>query len=151
VRTAKPIARQMATGREETVTTTDDNRSKIRAAFEELLSGNQKPLFDLVADDVRWTVIGSTPISGTFESKQTFLNEAVGKLTEKLAGPLVPRLIDVAADGDKVFVQWEGSATSVSGRPYEQTYCWVLTLDGGAVREVLAYLDTELVSAVMAD
>jgi len=138
----------MATGREETVTTTDDNRSKIRAAFEELVSGNRKPLFDLVADDVRWTVIGSTPISGTFESKQTFLNEAVGKLTEKLAGPLVPRLIDVAADGDKVFVQWEGSATSVSGRPYEQTYCWVLRFEDGKIVETTAYLDTELVSAI---
>jgi len=141
----------MPAAREETVTTTDVNRSKIRAAFEEFVSGNRKPLFDLVADDVRWTVIGSTPISGTFEGKQTFLNEAVGKLVEKLAGPLVPRLIDVSADGDKVFVQWEASATSVSGEPYEQTYCWVLTLDGGVVCEVLAYLDTGLVSAVMAD
>ncbi len=133
------------------MTTTDDNRSKIRAAFEEFVGGNPEPLYDLVADDVRWTVIGSTPISGTFKGKQTFLSEAAGKLIEKLAGPLVGRIIDVSADGDKVFVQWEGSATSVSGRPYEQTYCWVLTLDGGTVREVLAYLDTGLVSAIMAD
>ena len=133
------------------MTTTDDNRSKIRAAFEELLGGNREPFYELVADDVRWTVIGSTTISGTFEGKQTFLCEAAGKIIEKLAGPLVGRIIDVSADGDKVFVQGEGSATSVSGRPYEQTYCWVLTLYGGTVREVLAYLDTGLVSAIMAD
>ena len=121
----------------------------MRAAFEQWEQGDSRPFFALVADDVRWTVTGSTGISGTFHSKGAFVTQAAGLLTKRFAGPLVAKLVDVSADGDKVFVQWEGSAVSVTGVDYEQAYCWVLSMRDGRVVEALAYLDTELVSAVL--
>lgn len=128
---------------------TDDNCQAIRSAFENWEHGDTRPFFGLVSADVRWTVIGSTPISGTYQGKSAFLEKAAGKLTTKFAGPLTARIVDVSADGDKVFLQWEGSARTTDGRPYEQAYCWVLTMSEGEVVEALAYLDTELVSAVL--
>lgn len=128
---------------------TDDNCQAIRSAFENWEHGDTRPFFGLVSADVRWTVIGSTPISGTYQGKSAFLEKAAGKLTAKFAGPLTARIVDVSADGDKVFLQWEGSARTTDGRPYEQAYCWVLTMSEGEVVEALAYLDTELVSAVL--
>jgi uncharacterized protein len=128
---------------------TDDNCQAIRSAFESWEQGDTRPFFGLVSADVRWTVIGSTPISGTYQGKSVFLEKAAGKLTARFAGPLTARIVDVSADGDKVFLQWEGSAGTTDGRPYEQTYCWVLTMSEGEVVEALAYLDTELVSAVL--
>jgi uncharacterized protein len=77
------------------------------------------------------------------------MDKAAGRLTAEFAGPLVAKIVDVRAAGDKVFLQWEGTAKTTDGRPYEQTYCWVLTMSGGEVVEALAYLDTELVSAVL--
>lgn len=126
-----------------------ENRQAVRDAFSHWEHGDSRPFFDLVADDVSWTVIGSTAISGTFEGKRAFLAEAAGKLTGRFATPLVANVIDVSADGDKVFLQWEGSATSTTGQPYNQTYCWVLTMKEGRVAVAVAYLDTELVTNVI--
>src|SRR5581483_9609478 len=47
-----------------------ENQTLIAEAFAAWEHGDYEPFFKVVADDVRWTVIGSTPISGTFEGKQ---------------------------------------------------------------------------------
>lgn len=127
-----------------------DNRQVIREAFASWEEGDSRPFFALVDDEVRWTVIGSTPISGTYDGKRAFLSGPVTALTDRLTSPLRATVADVSADGDKVFVQWSSSASSANGVPYEQTYCWVLTMHDGGVTEVVAYLDTELVANVLA-
>lgn len=130
--------------------TTDDNRQAVRDAFAHWEHGDSRPFFALVADDVRWTVIGTTGISGTFENKRDFFSRAADRLSDHFAGPLTATIVDVCADGDKVFVQWEGVATTKSGVEYDQRYCWVLTMNDDQVAEALAYLDTDLVARVLA-
>jgi len=128
---------------------TAENKELVRDAFDAWSRGDGRAFFKLVADDVRWTVIGSTPISGTYISKRDFRG-AVRSLSERFVDELkvVPR--DVIADGDKVAVQFESHAQGRNGTAYNQTYCWVLRLADGQVREVTAYLDTELVSKLFA-
>lgn len=128
---------------------TETNRRLITEAFEQFVAGDAKPFFELVAHDVRWTVIGSTAISGTFESKRDFFNEAMGKLTQGLAAPITGTIGQISADGDRVIVQWDGGAPIKSGGEYRQRYCWVLRLNNGMVAEATAYLDTEMVSTVL--
>ncbi|MGH1493347.1 MAG: nuclear transport factor 2 family protein [Acidimicrobiales bacterium] len=127
---------------------TEQNRTLVTEVFGQFVAGNARPFFDLVAHDVRWTVIGSTAISGTFESKRDFFTEAMGKLTEGLAAPISGTIRQISADGDRVIIQWEGGAPTKSGGQYSQTYCWVLRLNGGMIVEAMAYLDTEMVNSV---
>jgi ketosteroid isomerase-like protein len=129
---------------------TEENRQLISEAFAAWAQGDSRPFFRLVADDVRWTVIGSTKVSGTYESRAAFNAGALGPLSERLAEPIRARVRRVLADGDHVVVQWEGHSSSRAGVPYDQTYCWVLRLADGRVVEAIAYLDTELVSAMFA-
>ena len=37
-----------------------------------------------------------------------------------------------------------------NGAQYNNSYCWILTLQEGAIKAIKAYLDTELVSALFA-
>ncbi len=134
----------------EPATETERNRRLVTEAFQRFVAGDQRPFWDLVADDVRWTVIGSTDISGTFQSKQAFFDNATSKLVSGLDGPLLGSVRNVLADGDHVVVQWESSAPTKNGGRYEQTYCWVLGLEDGRVVDTVAYLDTEMVSSVFA-
>ena len=127
---------------------TEENRQLITEAFVAWATGDSRPFFRLVADDVRWTVIGSTPVSATFPSRAAFVAGATGPLSERLAEPIRATVQRVLADGDHVVVQWEGRSASRSGKPYHQTYCWVLRLADGKIVEATAYLDTELVSAM---
>jgi ketosteroid isomerase-like protein len=129
--------------------TTEANRELVRSAFAAWEQGDTRPFFAIVSDDVRWTVIGSTAISGTFNGKRAFFDGAADVLFERLAEPIVAKVRDVLADGDHVVLTWEGTSRGRNGRPYEQTYCWVMRLAGGKVVEVTAYLDTELVSAML--
>jgi hypothetical protein len=67
-------------------------------------------------------------------------------MAEHLATELKVVVHDVIADGDKVAVQFESHAQGKNGTAYDQKYCWMLRMAEGKVREVIAYLDTELVT-----
>lgn len=125
-----------------------DNKKLIQDAFTAWARGDGNAFFNLLAEDVRWTVIGSTPVSRTYSSRDAFVEGAVKPLTAKLSGPIVPTVRDVIAEGDKVVLQWDGRAAGKNGTIYHQTYCWVMRLADGKVREGTAYLDTELISQI---
>ena len=129
---------------------TETNRAAVRAAFEQYVQGNRDPFQALVSPDVRWTVIGSTPISGTYDSLADFNERASKVIRGQLIKPLVGKVIDVLADGDHVILRWESSSEAKNGTAYEQTYCWVMRFEDSKIVETTAYLDTELVSAMLA-
>ena len=123
-----------------------ENKQLVQDAFAQWARGDGAAFFNLLADDVRWTVIGSTPVSRTFTSKRAFQEGAVRPLSTKLATAIEPTVRDVIAEGDKVALQWEGRATAKNGTIYHQTYCWVMRFENGKVKEGTAYLDTELIA-----
>lgn len=123
-----------------------ENKKLIQDAFDAWSRGDGNAFFDLLADDVKWTVIGSTPVSRAYLSKQAFIEGAVRPLGHKLSGAIAPTLRDIIAEDDRVVLQWDGHATGKNGLTYDQTYCWVMRIENGKVREGIAYLDTELIA-----
>ncbi len=132
------------------MTTEARNKLIVREAFRPWEEGNSAPFFELIADDVEWTVIGSTPASGVFRSKQELIDKAFGPLLERLDGPLKTRFIDLAADGDKVFLRFHSSGVAKTGLHYEQDYCWAMVMRDGRIVEIVAYLDTDLLARIFA-
>ena len=116
------------------------NKELIRQAFEQWASGNGN-FFDLLTDDVQWTITGSSPLSKTYTGKQQFLNETATPLTSRLATPIVPKIRGLYADGDVVVALWDGTATAKDGKPYRNTYSWTMTLKNGRITHVVAFLD----------
>jgi ketosteroid isomerase-like protein len=127
----------------------DDNDRLVREAFRPWEGGDSGPFFELVAEDVRWTVIGTTAASGVFESKQALIDGAFGPLLERLDGPLVARLVDVSTGGDKVFLQFESAGVTTDGIEYQQAYCFAMRMSERRIVDVTAYLDTELLARVL--
>jgi len=126
----------------------DDNKRRVREAFRPWEKGDSGPFFDLIDEDVRWTVIGSTPVSGVYDSKQALVDAAFGPLLRRLAGPLSTRFVDLAADGDKVFLRFESSGVTKTGLHYDQVYCFAMVMREQRIVEIVAYLDTELLAKV---
>jgi uncharacterized protein (TIGR02246 family) len=127
---------------------TVENKKLIQDAFTAWARGDGMAFFNLLAEDVHWTVIGSTPVSRTYAGREAFVEGAVKPLTAKLSGPIVPTVRDIIAEGDKVVLQWEGRSSAKNGTIYHQVYCWVMRLTDGKVVEGTAYLDTELISQI---
>jgi hypothetical protein len=126
-----------------------ENRQLMEAVFAELANGNGQPFMDLLGDDIRWTVTGTSEWSRTYEGKQAVIGELMRPLFSQFAEPYRNTASRIIADDDHAVVECRGQVTTKSGQAYNQTYCYVCRIAGGKVRELTEYLDTELVSAVL--
>jgi uncharacterized protein len=52
----------------------------------------------------------------------------------------------ILADGEHVVIQCRGRVTTVSGKPYNNTYCWVIRMADGKMKELTEYCDTALIN-----
>ena len=124
-----------------------ENKRFISNMFIELSKGNTEAFLGSIADDVRYTIIGTTKYSGTFNGKEELINKLLGPLTAQLEGGIAVTPDNLIADGDYVAMQARGKARSKNGRSYNNTYCHVFRIANGKVQEVTEYLDTELVTS----
>jgi uncharacterized protein len=127
----------------------NENKRVVQDMFAELAAGNSKPFVDSFADDIQWTLIGSTEWSGTFRGKQSVLTELLGPLRAQLAERLTVTTHRFIADGDYVVVEARGRAMTKAGQPYNNSYCWIYRLADGKVQEVTEYMDTQLVAEAL--
>jgi ketosteroid isomerase-like protein len=105
----------------------------------------------LLTDDISWTNIGSTRFSGTYSGKQTLLEQLLGPLFGQLKVGISSKLEQLTAEGDVVVAQTSGTAETLGGTPYNNTYCQVIRIRDGQIAEVTEYFDTALVNAVFGD
>ena len=120
-------------------------KHRVRTAFDAWAAGTGGP-FDLLADDATWTIVGNSPVSRTYASRQEFLDTVIEPFNARMSVPLVPSVRGVFADGDWVIVLFDAHATARDGQPYRNTYTWYLRFGPGAepreVVEVVAFFDT---------
>ena len=126
----------------------DENKRLVFQSFQPWEQGNSGPFFDLIADDVTWTVIGTTAVSGVYHSKREVIDRAYGPLLRRLNGPLTARFVDIGADGEKVYLSFESSGIAKTGIHYKQTYCFVMVMRGNRIIEIVAYLDTAMLARI---
>ncbi|MFJ1299902.1 nuclear transport factor 2 family protein [Pseudomonadota bacterium AL_CKDN230030165-1A_HGKHYDSX7] len=117
------------------------NAALVEQAFDNWQQGKGS-VFDLLAEDVQWTVAGDSPVSGVYRSRERFLADAVQPITDRLATPITPDVKHIVAQGNQVVVIWDGVATAKSGARYENSYAWHMTLADGRITNVDAFLDT---------
>ncbi len=56
--------------------------------FDRWEHGDGQSFFNALAEDVRWTAIGNTPISGTCTSRTEYLDKVYGLLFDRFTGPV---------------------------------------------------------------
>ncbi|HXD30349.1 MAG TPA: nuclear transport factor 2 family protein [Pyrinomonadaceae bacterium] len=123
----------------------------MKSICDELARGNSRPFIDSMADDFCWTVTGTTKWSRTYEGKQAVLSELLGPLVEQLATKYTNVADRLIAEDDYVVVECRGSVMTKSGKPYNNTYCWVCRFSDGKLRQLTEYMDTELVARTFGD
>lgn len=126
-----------------------DNKATVKAFYAAGDSGELDRALGLLADNVTWTNIGSTDFSGTFSGKEALIAELLEPVFSRLKGGIESRVSNVVAEGDFVVVQSAGTAETVDGRPYNNTYCHVFRFEDGKIAEVTEYFDTALTQRVL--
>jgi uncharacterized protein len=128
-----------------------ENKQLMQGVFAELSNGNSKPFLESLADDVQWTIVGTTSWSRTFQGKERVLAELLTPLRTRLVDRVRVTAHRFIAEGDHVVVEARGQSTTKAGRPYNNTYCWIYRFANGKVQELTEYLDTQLVEAALGE
>jgi len=117
------------------------NKQAIEAGFDAWRNGTGS-VFDLLAADAKWTIVGYSPVSRTYTSRQEFLDVVITPFNARLSSRLVPSVRGIYADGDTVVALFDGEAVASDGKPYKNTYSWYMKMREGKIVEVTAFFDT---------
>ncbi|MEO1105434.1 MAG: nuclear transport factor 2 family protein, partial [Pseudomonadota bacterium] len=106
---------------------------------------------DILAPNIKWTILGSSPVAGTYTDLAVFIEEAARPVTSRLTSPLLPKVHDIWAVDDTVIIRWDGSAPTTGGGTYENQFLWIFTMEDGLVTEAEAFLDLQAYDALVAN
>jgi uncharacterized protein len=123
---------------------TDANREIIRRAFEAWQHGSGT-ITDVFAPDMVWRIEGHSLASREYRNRQEFVDEVLAPFGARFAAgePFRPVTIrSIHTDADTVIVVWDGRGVANDGRPYENSYVWIMRLADGKVVEGTAFFDS---------
>jgi ketosteroid isomerase-like protein len=129
--------------------TATHNKQVLQEVFAETAKGNGRPFVAAMAEDVTWTIIGSTQWSKTYHGKKAVLAELLGPLNAQLANGNTITAHRFIAEDDQVVVEARGHNTTKTGKAYQNSYCWVFRLSGGQVVDIVEYTDTALIESAL--
>jgi len=127
------------------------NKQIMQALFDELALGNGKPFVAAMADDIVWNITGDTFWSGRYAGKEAVLKELLAPLFAQFESRYRNRALRMTAENDIVVVECRGEVNTRSGKAYNNSYCYVCRMRDGKICELTEYLDTKLVSDVLAE
>ena len=126
----------------------EENKRLLQAVFAETARGNGRPFVEALAEDVRWSIIGSTAWSRSYQGKAAVLAELLGPLNAQLDGNIISAQRFIA-EGDLVVVEGRGHNRTRAGAAYENSYCWVIRLRDSKMLEITEYADTQLIATAL--
>ncbi|KIW71889.1 hypothetical protein PV04_00117 [Phialophora macrospora] len=135
--------------------TTEATRSFVESLFTAVALDNFGASFAAaLADDLVWTVTGSSPIAGTYAGKQTYIDQVLTPLRDVLVTLPVPIVEHIFADGDWAIVNWRSEGVyGKNGANYDMQYAWLMRTevqDDGErkIVDVTGFYDSVKVTAV---
>lgn len=117
------------------------------------VNGLHNTLPPALSEDLIWTAANSSPLQGRYIGKQTYLDQVLGVLGEKLDRSIKPKMtleqiiVDEAGEWATVRFRTEGSKGK-DGADFSMSYCWVMRVgdgsdsgDQGRIKEVIGFYD----------
>lgn len=125
------------------------NTKQVEDIFKNLETGNSDNFFKHVSDDVSWTVMGTHPLAGTYLNKEDFISHTFRRLNRILEEGVILKVKNILLQDDTAVVEMESISTALNGKPFNNTYCWVVYFKNEVIVEVRAYVDSALVQKVI--
>jgi ketosteroid isomerase-like protein len=117
------------------------NKVLVQQAFDAWAAGTGSP-YDLLAENVTWTITGNSLASKTYGSREAFIGEVIRPFNARMSVGLKPTIRRMYTDGDTVIVFFDASGTAKDGVPYANTYAWFLQLQDGKITNASAFFDS---------
>ena len=105
-----------------------DEKKLVVDVMAALAEGNDQPFLDAMHNDMKWTWMGSSDLSKTFDGKEAVLNELWKSVKTAIAQPFRVRANLILAAGEYVVVEGLGNNKTPNGKEYNNRYCWIMKL-----------------------
>ena len=128
--------------------TVEQNKTLVTETWNALVKGDVKAAFANMSDEVSWLIPGNLPVSGLKKGKPGIL-EFLRGAAKLFPGGLKSEIRRVYADGDVVIIELTNRGKLANGRDYENEYCFIYEIEGGKIRRVREYVDTQKVKELM--
>ncbi len=117
------------------------NRALVARGFDAWRDGTGSP-YDLLADNVHWTITGNSLASRTYPSREAFLGEVIRPFNARMQTRLLPTVHRLYAEGDTVIAHFDASGTARDGQRYANSYAWILQMQDGRIVRAHAFFDS---------
>ncbi|MDP2676548.1 MAG: ketosteroid isomerase [bacterium] len=119
--------------------------------FAKLADGQTDKFFEHVWDNVTWTVHGTHALAGVYRDKNTFLKNALGEVRKRLKGNWTLKIKNIIVSNyyDTAVVEMESLSVALNGKPFNNTYCWIVHFQRDVIVRVDAYVDSVLVQQLL--
>jgi ketosteroid isomerase-like protein len=121
---------------------TERNRALVSKGLQAWADGTGSP-YDLLAKNVRWTITGTSLAAKTYPSKEAFMSEVIRPFNARMRDRLVPTVHRLYAEGDTVIAHFDARGIARDGKPYVNSYAWILRMADGQVVEAYAFFDSK--------
>lgn len=121
-------------------TEAERNRAAIARGLQAWADGTGSP-YDLLADDARWTITGNSRAARTYQGKEAFMREVIRPFNARMRDRLIPSVHRLYAEGDTVIAHFDAKGVARDGKPYVNSYVWILRMRGERIVEAHAYFD----------
>ncbi len=126
-----------------------DHRATLDYVFAETAKGNGRPFVEIMADDVRWEIIGTTSWSRAYIGKQVVLRELLAPLAANFDGPNIVSAETILVEGDTAVIEARNHSRTMRGEAYANRYCWIFRFSGDKVLHITEYADTDLIARAL--
>lgn len=124
------------------MTQEQDNKDLVSRFLENFSRGDVHAVLDAMSDDATWWTAGRLKgMSGT-ASKDIF-GKGLPNLLAACKGGIVITPTAMTAEGDRVAVEADSKAETLTGREYQNQYHFLFEVREGKIAAVKEYMDTE--------
>ncbi|MCT9113452.1 nuclear transport factor 2 family protein [Streptomyces mirabilis] len=107
-------------------------------------SGFGEKFLDRLADDLVFTVTGSSPLAGRYTNKAEYREKVLARLHKRLAAPLRPTIEQFLVDREWGTVRFRTEDVhGRNGADFSMQYCWLTRVVDGRITEIIGFYDTK--------
>ena len=121
-------------------------RSVIEKYMNHMFTGNFEAAFEMFATDGKYTIIGDTPVSGTYTGPDHIKRDLLGLLAARFISPPVASCTDIIVENDRGVALGFGDGQAKFGHYKQRNYAFAFRIVGEQVIEMIEFMDPNQLS-----
>lgn len=102
-------------------------------------TGDRQVWIAALAQNLRWTVTGSSETSGVYQGRQAYVDNVLAKVDQWLSACQPPQLQRLIVEGDTAAALLTATVRTSDNHELRMTYCWLITVADSRVTDVVGF------------